>query len=240
MLDMVKRHLAADFDIAQERTPFQPAKNVNLVCDRAVVDKEIVAEEKKLCVVLRRDFRNWISFLCGATVPTFPGPFKSLAAYRAASDDELERNHDYVQLVFPRQNKSDYANFDYYLDNRDMMVSGKVGTPIEVLHEILNNDNSDIAAYIRGNVLENARRMLHFWGFEVVIKEDGPRRWFEFHQIHMDVVKSKLTGGNHNELRVSRLLEHLKAMGLEGCKESIKPELKKINPETYRKYWGKI
>ena len=108
-------------------------------------------------------------------------------------DDRLESVHDYIQWLFPLPERSAF----------------NPGAPVLT--------QTDIAAFRRPELrasLEAAfRRMLDFYGFEAVETEGG-----------LQIIRSRqfsrqaanwLNAGNHNLLRISRILRSLTLLGLE-------------------------
>jgi hypothetical protein len=116
-----------------------------------------------------------------------------LSDIHAFDVDELELNHDYIQWLFPLPEPSG-ANADAPLLSKEDIA-------------VFASDDS-----VRKALLQSVRMMLRFYGFEVW--EGRP---------DIKVVRGKdfverrhvwLTRGNHNFLRISRILRSLTLLGL--------------------------
>ncbi|MDR1907229.1 MAG: soluble NSF attachment family protein [Puniceicoccales bacterium] len=132
---------------------------------------------------------KWIEFLAGKDVEGLR--YKNCQAFRNDTDNKLEGNHDYVQVVFPSWSPSRYFNKDLY-------ISRNVKT-----WKALLKDCPNIRRNIQLNMQLNAIRMLHFWKFHFafqgdrVILEDNSQS-----PLHED--------GNHNTLRATRFIRALR------------------------------
>lgn len=125
-----------------------------------------------------------------ATAPDHRG--RTLADILAFSDDELESNHDFIQWLFPLP----------------------VPSPVNPAAPTL--DEATILAFharpeLRRALRDSFERMLDFYGFELHHAEGeyaivpGPR-WQE-------AARNWLTPGNHNFLRITRILHSLTLLG---------------------------
>jgi hypothetical protein len=137
--------------------------------------------------------------------------------------DSLERNHDYIQWLFPLPEPSS-ANPD---------------APLLSASDISEFAQSE---ELRGNLLRSLMVMLRFYGMELAQNPAG----LVIHLSDAFPVRSKvwLTPFNHNFLRLTRILRSLALLGckeyadaLFGCLEEIYRENPAIiGQDTYR-YW---
>jgi hypothetical protein len=114
---------------------------------------------------------------------------RTLAPIWDFDDDVLEATHDYIQVLFPLPEPSQFNHRAPLLDDAVLAVF-----------------RSD--AVIQGNLQRSLDRMLAFYGFErdgAAIVE-GPR----FHERSNDW----LVYGDHNHLRITRILRCLTLCGL--------------------------
>ena len=137
--------------------------------------------------------------------------------------DDLERHHDYIQWLFPLPEPSG-ANASAPLLSQE-----------------------DVAAFEREELLRNAllrsfRLMMQFYGLELAGAGSGVevRRSSSFDE------RSRvwLTSGNHNFLRISRILRSLSLLGLRGhaaallkCLDDIYAEEPRTIGTTTLGYW---
>jgi hypothetical protein len=117
------------------------------------------------------------------------GEGRWLAEIRQWPDERLEYRHDYIQWMFPLTERS---QFNY-------------GAPVL--------DEGAIAAFLqdarlRAELFESLKRMLVFYGLEW--HESAVRRTERFAERALDWV----TAGNHNQLRITRILKCLRLLGL--------------------------
>lgn len=175
---------------------------------------------------------NWIKFLSGEEIQDKSFKFRSCEEFRKASDGDLEKHHDYIQVVFPNLEKSRYANQDLYLNKN-----------LKKWKELMQN--LEIRLKIQKNLKLNLIRILKFFGFEVTLGEDS--------EITKLVAKNDgvvFNPGDHNSLRLTRVLKCLKIFGLDdeynliinsiNSNEEITAEIKK-NPtlKNSYEYWIK-
>ena len=140
---------------------------------------------------------NWIKFLSGEEIQGKIFKFKSCEEFRKANDKNLESHHDYIQVVFPNLEQSGYANKDLYLNKN-----------LEKWKELMQDE--ELRLKIQKNLKLNLIRILKFFGFEVTLGEDS--------EITKLVAKNDgvaFIPGNHNSLRLTRVLKCLKIFGLD-------------------------
>ncbi|HKT46112.1 MAG TPA: opioid growth factor receptor-related protein [Candidatus Acidoferrales bacterium] len=138
-----------------------------------------------------------------------PGDSRLLAFYSAAardnrgrtldeilgwSDDELEFTHDYIQWLFPLTDRSGF--------NPEAPVL----------------DDATIAAFrerpqLRQKLHSAFRRMLVFYGFQ--LQEASEALTVVRAGNFKERSRNWLTPGNHNHLRLTRILKSLRLLGLE-------------------------
>ncbi|MBN9658959.1 MAG: hypothetical protein J0H49_12320 [Acidobacteria bacterium] len=114
---------------------------------------------------------------------------RRLKEIRQWPDERLEYTHDYIQWMFPLRERS---QFNY-------------GAPVldEAAIAVFRDD-----AALRAELFESLKRMLLFYGLEW--HEDAVRRTGRFAERALDWV----TAGNHNHLRITRILKCLRLLGL--------------------------
>src|SRR5688572_27198177 len=139
------------------------------------------------------------------------------------SFESLERHHDYIQWLFPLQEPS----------------AANPAAPLLT--------SEDIAAFAAGESLRTAllrsfRLMLEFYSLELV--EDGDTVTVKQGDFFDEYSRIWLTPGNHNFLRISRILRSLSLLGLQQyavafleCLEGIYAEEQKTIGETTMSYW---
>ena len=109
------------------------------------------------------------------------------------TDEQLEEVHDYIQWLFPLEESSGF--------NPDAPTAS-AGT----IKAFRNRPE------LRTNLRVSLRRMLAFYGFELVDKD--PLRVVPS-PAFADRSRTWLTYGNHNHLRITRILTSLRLLGLE-------------------------
>ena len=193
-------------------------------CCNNCCEKEILEENKRE--------GNWIKFLSGEKIQDESFKFQSCEDFRKANDKNLESHHDYIQVVFPNIKKSSYANQDLYLEKN-----------LKKWQELMQN--LEIRLKIQKNLKLNLIRILKFFGFEVTLGENS--------EITKLVAKNDgvvFNPGNHNSLRLTRVLKCLKIFGLDNeynliiiSINSNKEIMTKINKNSILKnsyeYWIK-
>lgn len=137
---------------------------------------------------------------------------------------ELERTHEYIQWLFP-------------LPNRSQFNPGAPTLTPETIDAFRNNDE------LRKRLRTSLQIMLKFYGLKSLVAEDGSieiLRAPDFNARRLEW----LTTGNHNFLRLTRILKSLRILGLSNwanallaCLEEIcRAESGKIGAETFA-YW---
>jgi hypothetical protein len=129
------------------------------------------------------------------------GRGRSLNTILSFTDGELETVHDFIQWLFPIETVSS-VNPSAPIVTRNTQIAFR----------------TDIS--LRGNLCKACCRMLHFYGLSCHGKAGvNPKvcrgRGFP--------VKSArwMTPGNHNHLRLTRILKSLRLLGLEACSRSL-------------------
>lgn len=139
------------------------------------------------------------------------------AIVTAWSDDDLEECHDYIQWLFPLKEASQFTP----------------DAPLITPH--------DLAAISRANMIAAWNRMLAFYGFQYNSKYKVVVRHY-----HYWPLKSNrwLTEGNHNYLRITRILKSMMLFGLEDeanafltTLENVYREHSELIGETTLKFW---
>ena len=135
------------------------------------------------------------------------------------SFEALERHHDYIQWLFPLPEPSG-ANPDAPLLSREDIAA-------------FHSDES-----LRTMLRRSCELMLHFYGLELAGKDVVKRATFD------ERSRVWLTPGNHNFLRISRILRSLSLLGLREhaaallrCLEDIYAEHAHIIGDTAAGYW---
>lgn len=156
--------------------------------------------------------KDWIRFLAGEEISDENFPFKSCEAFRQTGNDELkkfkakkidyyklqlESLHNYVQLLFPNLPPG-VANKDFYL-NRNL----------NGWKNLLQNCPA-IKLKIQNQMKLNLLVMLEFWNFNVDLDK---------HSEITNISANKESiifkrGGDHNNLRFTRVLNCLRLFGL--------------------------
>jgi Opioid growth factor receptor (OGFr) conserved region len=110
------------------------------------------------------------------------------------SDDELERVHDYIQWLFPLPERSGFNVNAPTLDEQSIQAF---------------QSRADLQQNLRASFI----RMLAFYGLEVVVESCRPtvRRAPSFTKRS----ENWLRAGNHNHLRITRILKSLRILALE-------------------------
>ncbi|MDR0740607.1 MAG: hypothetical protein LBF34_02765 [Puniceicoccales bacterium] len=181
----------------------------------------------------RNEFRgqqlSWVRSLAGGTVQGFCYP--NCQAFWDDTDAKLEANHDYIQVFFPSLGPSQYANQDLYI--RDNVETWKA----------LRLECPTLWENIRINMVISTLRMLHFWGLRIAFPENVERFMhnltvenfgdFDFpHAITIiDNPNSVLhRAGDHNRLRLTRVIMALQLFGCEDYNDKIREYLEANYP----------
>jgi len=112
---------------------------------------------------------NFYNFLKNEEID-FKGRF--LSDIRNYNDEEIEKHHDFIQLVFPLNKPSGSVFHGYYLNDEEQI-------------ELIQNDEN-----VKKNILKSTYWFLGF------LKRNN--RW--------------KSGYNHNQLRITRIIECLKLL----------------------------
>jgi Opioid growth factor receptor (OGFr) conserved region len=125
------------------------------------------------------------------------------------SFDELEDVHDYIQWLFPLRERSAFQPQVPVLDEQTITGFQSPG--------------------LRSRLITSARIMAGFYGFEVIERDGGyeVRRTPQF----PDRSQNWLTSGNHNFLRLTRIIKSLATLGLPGLAAAWLEALKTIYAE---------
>lgn len=117
------------------------------------------------------------------------GEGRRLPEIRQWPDERLEYTHDYIQWMFPLRERSQFNYEAPVLDEAAIAA-------------FLDD------AWLRAELFESLKRMLVFYGLEW--HEGAVRRTGRFVERALDWV----TVGNHNHLRITRILKCLRLLGL--------------------------
>lgn len=144
--------------------------------------------------------------------------------------NKLESIHNYIQWLFPLTDRSS-ANWN---------------APVLTQADIEIFRSSEV---IRENLLRSFNRMMSFYGFEIVQQDDAalPEEAFPdpvnprgtnpvFLNKSVDFperASNWLTRGNHNFLRLTRIMKSLKLANLDGYAHALSGELKKLYESDY-------
>ncbi|MUG96312.1 hypothetical protein F7734_29820 [Scytonema sp. UIC 10036] len=144
--------------------------------------------------------------------------------------DELEYNHDYIQWLFPINEKSAFNPYAPVLNN-----------------EVIERFRTD--SHLQQNLLQSFSVMLKFYGLEGNTESDAEycasQRYIvtKAHNYKIRAIEW-INFGNHNYLRITRILKCLMTLGCERyarafyqCLQQIyKEETQAITPKTFH-YW---
>lgn len=108
-------------------------------------------------------------------------------------DSKLEEVHDYIQWLFPLQEKSDYNPLAPIINEEEIKT-------------FQNNDN------LKEKLTESFARLLNFYGFGFNESEDQHIVICSDNFQHQS--RNWLTKYNHNHLRITRILKCLSLLGL--------------------------
>ena len=117
---------------------------------------------------------------------------RSLSEIRAWGDNRLESVHDYIQWMFPNQIPSRFNPDAPLLDDEQIRA--------------FHGDKQ-----LRAELIKSFERMMSFYGFEMTEEDGQPRvspakTWNERKRVW-------LNPGNHNFLRITRILTCLRLLG---------------------------
>jgi Opioid growth factor receptor (OGFr) conserved region len=125
----------------------------------------------------------------------FDNQHRTLEQLWSWSDDRLEAVHDYIQWMFPTVQPSGVNPF------------APLVTPDTIAA-------FDTKAALRTRLRRSLDRMLSFYGFRRVAASGGPDRIEIDPARFPDRAATWLHPGNHNHLRLTRIMECLSALGL--------------------------
>jgi hypothetical protein len=168
---------------------------------------------------LRERQLSWVRFLAGGTVQGFCYP--NCRAFWDDTDSNLERNHDYIQVVFP--------NLSPGSANKDLYIRGNVET-----WSALHRECPTLWLNVQINMVISALRMLHFWGLRIAFPENVERFMHNLtvesfdgsdfpHAITIIDNRGSVLHKerDHNRLRLSRMIIALQLFGCEDHKDKI-------------------
>lgn len=152
---------------------------------------------------------------------------RHLATIQRWSDSRLEAVHDYIQWLFPLPERSAY--------NRDAPLL--TAADIQAFRE---------SAALQGRLLDSLRRMLAFYGLVLDEQGDAPR--ISPAPDFPPQPHDWLSPGNHNLLRLTRILRSLALLGLPGharalltCLEGVERQYPDaIGPVTMCHWWAAV
>ena len=123
---------------------------------------------------------------------THDGGGRLLSEVQNWPDESLERVHDFIQWMFPLKERSMFSPAAPVLDDRT--VSAFKSSPS-----------------LRANLLVSFERMLRFYGLELV---HTPSLQIKRSSAFAQRSGEWITPGNHNHLRITRILRSLTLLGL--------------------------
>jgi hypothetical protein len=134
--------------------------------------------------------------------------------------DELEYNHDYIQWLFPINEKSTFNPYAPVLNN-----------------EVIQSFRTD--SRLRQNLLQSFNIMLKFYGLEGKIESDAEycasqRYIITKAQNYKIRAQEWINFGNHNYLRITRILKCLMILGCESHARAFYQCLQQIYQEENR------
>ena len=135
--------------------------------------------------------------------------YKSCKQFRDDSDENLERYHDYIQLLFPSEDPSGFENKDLYISKKSHVWTNYLKSNPEVLRKIQNT------------MVENCTRMMKFWKLSTMSPSDH-----NLLRITRVLKSLKLFGleEKYNELRrkLESVFGNTKSCKKNGFKETVK------------------
>jgi hypothetical protein len=140
--------------------------------------------------------------------------------------EQLERVHDYIQWLFPSNRRSQFNWSAPILDNQ----------------QITTFRNSD---ELKSTLLKSFKLMLSFYGFQCVDTDENIRISKSSEFAKRKIVW--LNYGNHNYLRITRILKSLLILGLERyaqeffyCLQELYYEEEKLIGEKTFNFWQQV
>lgn len=157
-----------------------------------------------------------LAFYAG-TAPDDRG--RSLADVQSMTDDELEGVHDYIQWLFPLRERSGANPWAPVLD--EPTIAAFLARP-----------------ELRERLRHSFTRMLAFYGLSMTGGAVRPNAAFPARS------RVWLSPGNHNHLRLTRMIRSLRTLGLEAeaqalfscLRELYEENASRITPATFR-FW---
>jgi hypothetical protein len=159
---------------------------------------------------------DFVAFYLGKT-PDYLG--RTLQELWELSDEDLETGHDFIQMLFP-------------LAERSQAIPGAPVIDEAAQAEFRANP------VIQANLLRSLERMLDFYGFHLDKKQKEIAKADDFR----GKAQNWLFPGDHNHLRITRILKCLQASGLSAYAaafyRALRPiaDPKHVTAETLR-YW---
>ncbi|MGN1041144.1 MAG: hypothetical protein ACI4PJ_00190 [Acutalibacteraceae bacterium] len=174
---------------------------------------------------------NWIKILSGETIENGVFRYKSGAEFRRDNDENLEKYHNFIQVFFPTYEASQFANEDL-----------NINACRELWEKVATEESQATIKRIQREMRLNFIRMLLFWGFKVTLlikSGDGKLPCFyslsnsnesflndifnylegqdlRLYDIDLSVDKTRMSDtGDHNRLRITRVLMALRIFGLD-------------------------
>ncbi|MEK7453140.1 MAG: opioid growth factor receptor-related protein [Patescibacteria group bacterium] len=123
------------------------------------------------------------------------------------NDLRLEGSHDYIQWLFPLQNRSAYNAFAPIISTEEI--------------ETFRNSNN-----LKAKLKESFVRLLNFYGFE--LQEAGSGPVVEYSNDFKSKSENWLTLYNHNHLRITRILKSLSILGLKKYADAFMKRLEDV------------
>jgi hypothetical protein len=168
----------------------------------------------------------FVDFYCGGAKCTNSSPSeqKTLNEWQNLSFEAKESEHHYIQWLFPLRVPTQY--------NSDAPVLTD-----ELVEKLLSDENRDV--FIQ-NLKTSLEKMLEFYGLEYSDDKSKIIKAKNFQKC----ANNWLTPGNHNHLRITRILTSLKIFRLDGeakkffdiLSELRSENVQKISEESF-KYW---
>lgn len=149
---------------------------------------------------------------------------RSLAEILAFDDRQLEANHDFIQWLFPLKNRSPV-------------------NPAAPLVTRQTRKEFEESAVLREKLCLACGRMMGFYGFACTRGEGAPPAVAPGARFEVRAA-TWLSPGNHNHLRITRVLRCLTLLGREPCSRAVYRAMSeaaadrpgKVTPETLR-FW---
>lgn len=139
-----------------------------------------------------------------------------IAEVHQFSNRELEQCHDYIQWLFPLTVRSQFNPTAPVLTEADVATF-----------------RSDLA--VHGNFRKSLERILQFYGYEIVAED--PVQIFETDEWGNRSVQW-ISDGNHNYLRITRILQSACLLGFESYARAFQARLLKLRDSPYGRIIG--